>query len=167
MTIGLTAQWVVVIDAVNGDELTAYNQVMHQNYECPVPVPYGCPVLPYEEDKDLFGMTPLLNVWKQDGFLWMIDTSKDEEMFSEAHGLHDWIQRGAIWVRDAGNSEILFDAPVVRKPVLSLAMVNKRRIPPSFCPMRSAPRIISLRPMIIIWSGTAGSHLTRMLTMMG
>ena len=117
LTIGLTAQWVVIIDAVNGDELTAYNQVMHQNYECPVPVPYGCPVLPYEEDKDLFGMTPLLNVWKQDGYLWMIDTSKDEEMFSEAHGLHDWIQRGAIWVRDAGNSEILFDAPVVRKPV--------------------------------------------------
>ena len=35
LTIGLTAQWVVVIDAVNGDELTAYNQVMHQNYECP------------------------------------------------------------------------------------------------------------------------------------
>ena len=32
LTIGLTAQWVVVIDAVNGDELTAYNQVMHQNY---------------------------------------------------------------------------------------------------------------------------------------
>ena len=87
LAIGLTAQWVVVIDAVNGDELTAYNQVMHQDYECPVPVPYGCSVLPYEEDKDLFGMTPLLNVWKQDGYLWMIDTSKDEEMFREAHGL--------------------------------------------------------------------------------
>ena len=129
LAIGLTAQWVVVIDAVNGDELTAYNQVMHQNYECPVP--YGCPV-PDEEDKDLFGMTPLLNVWKQDNFLWMVDTSKDEDMFSEAHGLHDWIQRGAIWVRDAGNSEILFDAPVVRKPVPVVG--EQEEDPPSFLP---------------------------------
>ena len=114
LAIGLTAQWVVIIDAVNGDELTAYNQVMHQNYECPVP--YGCPVP--DEGVDLFYETQQLNVWKQDGYLWMIDT-KNEEMFSkgEAHGLHDWIQRGAIWVRDAGNSEILFDAPVVHKPV--------------------------------------------------
>ena len=134
LAIGLTAQWVVVIDAINGDELTAYNQVMHQDYECPVPVPYGCSVLPYEEDKDLFGMTPLLNVWKQDGYLWMIDTSKDEEMFREAHGWHDWIQRGAIWVRDAGNSEILFDAPVVRKPVPVPGDGEQEEDPPVFLP---------------------------------
>ena len=134
LTIGLTAQWVVIIDAVNGDELTAYNQVMHQNYECPVPVPYGCPVLPYEEDKDLFGMTPLLNVWKQDGYLWMVDTSKDKDRFSEPHGLHDWIQRGAIWVRDAENSEILFDAPVVRKPVPVPGDGEQEEDPPVFLP---------------------------------
>ena len=105
LTIGLTAQWVVVIDAVNGDELTAYNQVMHQHYGRSVE----------DEGVDLFYETRQLNVWEQDDYLWMIDTSKDEEMFRKAHGWHDWIQRGAIWVRDAGNSEILFDAPVVRK----------------------------------------------------
>ncbi len=103
LAIGLTSQWLVVIDAENGDELTAYNQVMHQHYGRSVE----------ESGVDLFGETRQLNVWDQDNFLWMIDTSKDEEMFREAHGWHDWIQRGAIWVRDAQNQEILFDAPVV------------------------------------------------------
>ncbi len=98
LTIGLTAQWVVVIDAVNGDELTAYNQVMHQSYS--------------DIGVDLFGMPQQLNVWWQDDFFWMIDTSKN--MFDPAaQGLHGWIQRGAIWVRDAQNQEILIDAPVV------------------------------------------------------
>ena len=103
LAIGLTSQWVVVIDAVNGDELTAYNQVMHQNYGQSF------------EDKgvmDLFGVPQDLNVWDQDNLLWMIDT-KDKDRFSEPHGLHDWIQRGAIWVRDAQNQEILSEAPVV------------------------------------------------------
>ena len=67
LTIGLTAQWVVVIDAVNGDELTAYNQVMHQNY--------GNRSVE-DEDVDLFGDPQRLNVWEQDDFFWMIDTSK-------------------------------------------------------------------------------------------
>ena len=105
LTIGLTAQWVVIIDAVNGDELTAYNQIthlMHQHYGESVE----------DEGVDLFGDPQQLNVWEQDSFFWMIDT-KDEDMFSKAHGLHDWIQRGAIWVRDAQNQEILSDAPVV------------------------------------------------------
>ena len=98
LAIGLTAQWLVVIDAVNGDELTAYNQVMHQSYS--------------DIGVDLFGMPQQLNVWWQDDFFWMIDTSKN--MFDPAaQGLHGWIQRGAIWVRDAQNQEILIDAPVV------------------------------------------------------
>ncbi|MCY4386833.1 MAG: M4 family metallopeptidase [Desulfurellaceae bacterium] len=122
LTIGLTAQWVVVIDAENGDELTAYNQVMHQHYGRSVK----------DEGVDLFSKTRQLNVWEQDGFRWMIDTSKDEEMFRKAHGWHDWIQRGAIWVRDAGNQEILFDAPVVRKPVPGDG--EQEEEPPSFLP---------------------------------
>ena len=32
LAIGLASHWLVVIDAVNGDELTAYNQVMHQDH---------------------------------------------------------------------------------------------------------------------------------------
>ena len=151
LAIGLASHWLVVIDAVNGDELTAYNQVMHQHYGESVG----------GNGVDLFGKIRQLNVWWQDSFLWMIDT-KDKDRFSEPHGWHDWIQRGAIWVRDAGNSEILFDAPVVyRDPSLTREIVRL------FRPMQSAPRIISLRPMIIIRSGTTGSHLTRMLTMMG
>ena len=63
----------------------------------------------------------------------MIDTSKD--MFNEdAAGLHGWIQRGAIWVRDAENSEILFDAPVVRKPVPVPGDGEQEEEPPSFLP---------------------------------
>ena len=120
LAIGLAAQWVVVIDAENGDELTAYNQVMHQNYGRSVE----------ESGVDLFGMSKPLNVWEQDGFRWMIDTSKDEEMFRKAHGWHDWMQRGAIWVRDAGNEEILGDVPVVYKPVVG----EQGEDPPSFLP---------------------------------
>ena len=125
LAIGLTAQWVVVIDAVNGDELTAYNQVMHQNY--------GQRSVE-DKDVDLFGYPQRLNVWEQDNFLWMVDTSKDEDMFSKAHGLHDWIQRGAIWVRDAGNSEILLDAPVVHKPVPVPGDDEQEEDPPVFPP---------------------------------
>ena len=53
LAIGLTAQWVVVIDAVNGDELTAYSQIMHRHVDQHVE---GSGV-------DLFGMEPDLNVW--------------------------------------------------------------------------------------------------------
>ena len=110
LALGLTSYWLVVIDAKNGDELTAYNQVMHQSQG------YGS--RGRENGVDLFGDTRQLNVWRQDGRSWMIDTSKD--MFNEeAAGLHGWIQRGAIWVRDAKNQEILLDAPVVyRDPSL-------------------------------------------------
>ena len=124
LAIGLTAQWVVVIDAENGDELTAYNQVMHQNYGKSVE----------ESGVDLFGMSKPLNVWEQDGFRWMIDTSKNEEMFRKAHGWHDWMQRGAIWVRDAENEEILGDAPVVRKPVPVVGGDEQGEDPPTFPP---------------------------------
>ncbi len=119
LAIGLTSQWLVVIDAENGDELTAYNQVMHQHYGESV----------RENGVDLFGETRQLNVWWQDFFLWMIDTGK--EMFNpSSQGWHDWIQRGAIWVRDAQNQEILIDAPVVYKPVVG----EQGEEPPSFLP---------------------------------
>ena len=119
LAIGLTAQWVVVIDAENGDELTAYNQVMHQapQQECAVgfddsrsPRPVSLPKS--DGFVDLFGVSRPLNVWQQDSIRWMIDTSK--EMFDpEDKGWHGWIQRGVIWVRDAQNQQRLIDAPVV------------------------------------------------------
>lgn len=125
LSIGLAAQWVVVIDAENGDELTAYNQVMHQAPQ------QGCVVIPPDSNRrqphsvsfsldqstsqgflDLFSRPQPINVWWQDSFRWMIDTSKG--MFDpKAQGWHGWMQRGAIWVRDARNQEILTDAPVV------------------------------------------------------
>lgn len=121
LTLGLPSQWLVVIDAVNGDELTAYNQVMHQHYGEPA-VERG--------DEDLFGNTPTLNVWQQDGSFWMIDT-RTHGSSSARRGQHDWIQRGAIWVRDAQNQEILMDAPVVRKPV---GVDEQGEAPPPFPP---------------------------------
>lgn len=115
LALGLTAHWLVVIDALNGDELTAYNQVMHQNQ--------GYGRRDRDNDVDLFGEIRQLNVWLQDGHSWLIDASK--EMFDwDAQGWHGWMQRGAIWVRDAQNEEILGDAPVV----------YKQGDPPSFPP---------------------------------
>ena len=88
LAIGLTSRWLVVIDALNGAELTAYSQIMHQNVA-------GSGV-------DLFGRTRRLNVWQQDGLFWMLDTSKP--MFDPRF---DWNDRGAILIRDALNLKFL------------------------------------------------------------
>ena len=119
LALGLTARWLVVIDAANGDELTAYNQVMHQNQdhweECMDGFdgsPRRVSLSVRDNFVDLFGDPRPFTVWRQDSFRWMIDTSKN--MFDpKAQGWRGWIQRGAIWVRDARNQEILTDAPVV------------------------------------------------------
>ena len=57
LDISLTSRWLVVIDAINGDELTAYSQIMHQHV-------VGSGV-------DLFGRTRRLNVWQEGGLFWM------------------------------------------------------------------------------------------------
>ena len=135
LTLGLPSQWLVVIDAENGDELTAYNQVMHHTGRNDHPRRNNCRATvtgcAHEQDEDLFStsQTPRLHVWRQDGFFWMIDTSK--EMFNPVRqGHHDWIQHGAIWVRDAQNREVLMGAPVVRKPVDH----EQGEDPPAFLP---------------------------------
>ena len=118
LAIGLTVRWLVVIDAENGDELTAYNQVMHQAHwdECMVfddpPRPHHFSVRNDNNVVDLFGVPRPLNIWRQDSIRWMIDT-RTHRSNSARQGWHDWIQHGAIWVRDAQNQEILIDAPVV------------------------------------------------------
>ena len=118
LALGLTSRWLVVIDAVNGDELTAYNQVMHQAPQqgCGVfddpPQPHPFSVRNDNAVVDLFGDPRPINIWRQDSTRWMIDTSKDTSN-SARRSQHDWIQHGAIWIRDAQNREILTDAPVV------------------------------------------------------
>ena len=118
LALGLPSQWLVVIDALNGDELTAYNQVMHQAPQqgCGVfddpPRPHHFSVRNDNTVVDLFDNPRPLNIWRQDSTRWMIDT-RTHGSNSAHRGQHDWIQRGAIWVRDAQNQEILFDAPVV------------------------------------------------------
>ena len=118
LAIGLASHWLVVIDALNGDELTAYNQVMHQAPQ------QGCGVFDDDPDRphhssvrdnnvvDLFNNPRPLNIWRQDSTRWMIDT-RTHGSNSAHRGQHDWIQRGAIWVRDAQNREVLMGAPVV------------------------------------------------------
>lgn len=85
LDISLTSRWLVVIDAINGAELTAYSQIMHQHV-------VGSGI-------DLFGRTRRLNVWQDGSFFGMIDTSK--LMF--APGLNWRDHRGAIWIYDARN----------------------------------------------------------------
>ena len=87
LALDVTSRWLVVIDAVNGAELTAYSQIMHQRVA-------GSGV-------DLFGRTRPLNVWRQDGLFWMVDTSKP--MFDPSL---DPSQRGVIWIYDARNQEL-------------------------------------------------------------
>src|SRR5262249_53213729 len=84
------ARWLVVIDAINGTTLTAYNQVMDANVA-------GSGV-------DLFGVTRPLNVFSKDNTFYMIDTSK--KMFdptSDPPTLSN--TRGAIIILDAANHD--------------------------------------------------------------
>ena len=102
LALGVTAQWLVVIDAVNGAELTAYNQIMHdhvgQHFR-------GSGV-------DLFGELRDLNVWKQDSFFWMIDTNKP--MFDPSLGIDS--ERGVIRIRDAENQPETSDPQEIELP---------------------------------------------------
>ena len=137
LAIDVTSRWLVVIDAVNGAELTAYSLVMHQQVA-------GSGV-------DLFGRTRRLNVWQQDGLFWMVNTSKpmfDLRLNFREHG-------GIIWVWRCSDTEL------VRPFYISLFQKSVHPARPlDGCPMRSARPTISLKPTTIIWSGTTGIHLT-------
>ena len=85
-----TSRWLVIIDAINGTTLSAYNQVMDANVA-------GSGI-------DVFGTTRPLNVFSQGNTFFMIDTSKP--MFdptSEPPSLSR--TRGAIIVLDAANRD--------------------------------------------------------------
>ncbi len=92
--ISLTSHWLVIIDAINGDELTAYNQVMHQNVS-------GSGV-------DLFGVRRPLNVWywQARDIFQMADTSKP--MFNPNSG------EGVILIYDALNLPPTSDHEVIQ-----------------------------------------------------
>ena len=94
LAIDLTAHWLVVIDAINGDELTAYNQIMHRHVDQHVE----------GRGTDLFGTPRTLNVWRQDGFFRMIDTSKEKMYNLDFNPLLDIdSERGVIQIHDAEN----------------------------------------------------------------
>ncbi len=93
LAINVTAHWVVVIDAINGDELTAYNQIMHGHVAQHVK---GSGV-------DLFGVPRDLDVWQEDGLFRMIDASKDMYNRDFDHLLDIDSERGVIQIRDAEN----------------------------------------------------------------
>ena len=107
LAIDLTSRWLVVIDAVNGDELTAYNQVMHQRV-------VGSGV-------DLFGRTRRINVWQEDGFFGMIDTSKP--MFDPNS---DPNERGVIWIYDAQNQPPTSDPESIVNNIPPPSVANSR-----------------------------------------
>ena len=107
LAIDLTSRWLVVIDAVNGAELTAYSLVMHQNIA-------GSGV-------DLFGRTRRLNVWQESGLFWMIDTSK--RMFDPNA---DPRERGIIWISDAQNQPPTSDPESIVNNIPPALVANSR-----------------------------------------
>lgn len=81
---GLQNDWVVVIDALDGSTLTAFNQVADANVA-------GSGV-------DLLGQTRNLNVWQSGSTYYMLDSSKN--MFNSVVG------NGYIYIVDAANTNI-------------------------------------------------------------
>ncbi len=107
LAIDVTAQWVVVIDAINGDELTAYSQIMHDH------VPQHVEGL----GVDLFGDDQTLHVWREEANLFrMIDTSKP--MFNSNFDplLDIDSERGVIQIRDAENQPETSDPEEIQLP---------------------------------------------------
>jgi len=91
LELGLTQNWMVVVDAVNGDVLKQINRC--------------CTVNVSGSGTDLGGVTRTLNVWSASGVYYLLDTSKP--MFNPATG------EGIITVLDAQNRTLdqLLDGP--------------------------------------------------------
>jgi Zn-dependent metalloprotease len=91
LLVSVTSHWLIVIDALSGATLTAYNQVAHAN------VP-GSGI-------DLFKDEQTLNVWKDGSTYYMLDASKPMyDNTSDPPKLDS--TRGAIIVLDMGNRPI-------------------------------------------------------------
>ena len=86
LLIGLEQDWLVLVDALTGAILNAYDNVQHANVA-------GSGV-------DLFGVSRNLNVWSDSGKFYLIDTSK--QMFDPASTPPAMnTTRGAIFIYDA------------------------------------------------------------------
>ncbi|MBI1987335.1 MAG: hypothetical protein HYS70_03170 [Nitrospinae bacterium] len=88
VNVSIVSCWLVVIDALNGSTLNAYNQVREANVA-------GSGV-------DLFGITRQLHVWEEGGTFYMVDTSKP--MFDpSSNPPNSSTTRGGIVILDARN----------------------------------------------------------------
>lgn len=82
------SHWIVVVDAVTGKVLTAFNTVQHENVSGAGP--------------DLFGTTRSLNIWHENSIFYLIDTSK--QMYDQSSNPpQPNTTRGAISILDARN----------------------------------------------------------------
>lgn len=87
--VSLSQRWLVVIDALDGSVITAFNQVADVNIK-------GSGV-------DLYGVKRTLNVWQDKQTFWMVDTSK--KMFDPTtNPLNTDSLRGGIVILDAENN---------------------------------------------------------------
>jgi len=95
VAVSLQSNWLVVIDAMNGNTLEAYNQVMNNNI--------------IGSGTDLFGNIKSLNVWQDGNTFYMVDTSKPMfDTTSSPPSPNPQVTRGAIILQDAQNQDIQF-----------------------------------------------------------
>ena len=88
LEISPASQWIVLVDAGNGNILDGISRVYSNNVA--------------GSDIDLNGVTRTLNVWQQNNLYYMVDTTKD--MFVSSSGAQDPSSiKGAITVLDARN----------------------------------------------------------------
>lgn len=83
--------WLVIIDALNGAVLEAFNQVQTANVA--------------GDGTDIFGQSRKLNVWSEDGRYYLVDASKSMYDATSDPPAPDKT-RGAIIVGDMGNAEL-------------------------------------------------------------
>ena len=91
LSVSVESNWLVVIDALNGTILIAYNQVPHGMVS-------GSGI-------DLFGKTQQLNVWQENNKYYMVDTSKhmyDDTSYPPAVDN----TRGGVFVFDMENNDL-------------------------------------------------------------
>jgi Zn-dependent metalloprotease len=98
LSISVASHWLVVIDALNGATLSAYNQVINANVS--------------GSGRDLFGATQPLNVWRENSIYYIADTTKP--MYDEASDPRQPDPAsGVISVWDARNQPISDDGLIV------------------------------------------------------
>jgi len=104
LLVSQSADWIVVVDAANGNVLTAYNQVKTDGES--------------GSGTDLTNTTRDLNVWFEDNLYYMIDTSKsmfDVSSDPPASGQTD----GAIFVFDMANNALSDDGTLSAQHITS------------------------------------------------